>query len=132
MIQLSNKYDESIQNLSQEQKEQVHFVTPELILTKYRTPSEQNGLKSCFFKGVVTPAEILRFIKSNRNLICYADNGVFRLRSVEERKKYPSDFQKLPIESMLQKLDNKFDGEIWEFDDEYPSSELLFAVVVNR
>jgi hypothetical protein len=129
--QLVNKHDETMtRDMDESKKDEdiVQFDTPSLVVTKHCDSSKRH-LQSTVLKHSVTFPAILEFVQKNRNLIgeeCAA------LKPVEDRKKKPEDFPKLKIEKRLEKMISRFDIAVWEFDDEYESSELVFAIVVNK
>lgn len=111
-------------------KDIVEFVTPALVVTK--KSADVGHLKSAVLKHTVTLAAIIEFVNKNRHLIMEDDGGNLVLRPKEDREKDPDDFDKLSFESRYRRLLNNYDSDIWEFDDEYSSNELVFSVIVNR
>jgi hypothetical protein len=109
--------------------ELVDFITPSNVVTQRCACCAKNKvLKSAYLRHCISPRSILKFIQDNRNFI---DEGT-RLRPLEDRNKHTNEFNKLHFEIKLERMVSKFDADIWEFDDEYVGSELIFAVVVNR
>ena len=129
--QLVNKHDETLTRGMEESKKDddiVQFDTPALVVTK-NSDDKARHLQSTVMKHSVTFPAILEFVQKNRNLIgeeCAA------LKPVEDRKKKPEDFPKLKIEKRLEKMISRFDIAVWEFDDEFESSELVFSIILNK
>ncbi len=143
-----NKYDEDlclddvVQNSNRKGSRRsrnpnnlVKFLNPTNVVTRHCKESERH-LQSTLLKKPITLSEVVAFIRENRNLIeefpgTFSDS--FDLRCWEDRERHPDKFRKLKMEDDFEMLiDRKLDAEIWEFDDEFDDTELLFGIVVNR
>jgi len=130
---VTNNHDEEINNqLTVEQKKAKErngfkfaaFDRTTLILTDRAQGDKHSESSSLHYP--ITAAAILTFIQLNRHLI--NDKLGFRKEGIN---KQPGDFPELKIEAQLQTL-GKFDAEIWEFDDRFEKSELVYSIIVNK
>lgn len=124
-----NDNDSNI-NSSNVKEGMVEFDKPSLIITQ--GADDGNRLfKNTYLKHPITASAVHTFTESNRKLglLGYDDGIVFKPGC---KKSWNQPIEELPIEQKLKVLMEKFDAEIVEFDDEFASSECLYAVVVNR
>lgn len=134
---ITNKHDIDLNDhLTEEQRRKeernglkfANFQRTTLILTDRAVA--HTHIEHSVIKHEITADNILQFLKLNRNLFIENNNNLeFREEGIDMQ---PEECTELVIESRLRLLKENIDADIWEFDDKFEKSELVFAIIVNR